>query len=264
MAKPVEQPAIVQDLDFDPSTAMIGQPPIAGESILANGVTALRQPVVDQFTVTQRLRDSFGADVKPGDMPYWLRNAQSWESIEMMDRGDQFLDTVDGAYIPLRNGKPKRNGDLILGFIPAEIWEKQQREEAAAADKHVADMTGRHTQVDAFGRKFDRSSEAMERRHDEEIKRNQAAGLTGPSSPTSGLDINQAYGRFDEAAVANEEAMYRSGGQRRAISQDQADAADRARASETGRKSFSMSGGRGAVEPTPGSALGQVRARANR
>jgi hypothetical protein len=261
MAKPVEQPAIVQDLDFDPSTAMIGQPPIAGEPLVVTGDSRMRQPVVDQFTVTQRLRESFGDQVRPGDMPYWLRNAQSWEKIEMLDRGDQFLDSVDGAYIPLRDGRPKRNGDLILGFIPAEIWERQQREEQAAAEAHVANVTGRHQQIDAAGRKFDRTAEALQERHDEELRRNLASGITGHSSPTSGLDINQAYGRFDETAVANEEAMYRSGGQRRSVSQDQADALDRARSADKGSKSFSMSGGRGAVEPTPGSALGQVRAR---
>lgn len=261
MAKPPEPPVVVKDLDFDPSTAMIGQPPIAGEPLVASGDSRMRAPVVDIFTVTQRLRDTLGDQVRPGDMPYWLRNAKAWEQFEMLDRGDQFLDTDDGNYIPLRNGAPKRNGDLILGFISREKWEAQQRAEQAAAAAHVEDLQGRHTQVDPYGNKFDRTSEALEARHDAELKRNQAAGLTGPSSPTSGLDIMQAYGRFDETAVANEEAMYRSGGQRRPLSQDQADAADRIKSANEGRAGRQVSMADSGFPRNPNSALAQAQRR---
>jgi hypothetical protein len=203
----------MSDLDFDPQTAMIGRPPVANEPLLASGDARLRQ-VVDEFTISARTREEYG--IKEGETPYWLRNARQWESVEMKDRGDEFLDAADGARIPLKKGQPKTHGDLILGVIPQEVMDRQRAEEAAAMQRYLHDLGAEPTPRDPQGRPFERNRAALEARWEEEIRRNHEAALTGPASPTHGLSIEEAYRRIDARSTEREEAIYRSGGQRRA------------------------------------------------
>ena len=210
-----------------------------------DGVRDRRKPSMDRFDLSQ------GGTVRPEDH---YENAGPDRRIAFIRRpevsdklyheGDQLFlarQKCDGVEVVRRKnadgslGGPVIEDDTMAISIPIEKYAEYLAEEQIDADSYLDDLEEARAQEYSDASLRDIANDSRRRAHE--------SGITGPFSPTHGLDYATARHRYSAEDIAMMEASSRRGNRHVEMDQRMAEAKDRAAAAKVGKKSFSMGAG---------------------
>lgn len=245
----------------------------AGESVYISGGTLREAPRISPVTgLPVGDNDALHLDreelttmgVPEDSVPYWYRDTkdQFWRD----DTADRIADAKrnGGDIVRDAKGVPVRCGrDLILGYVPRAVWDKQQAETDRQQAGENAKLSASIEEADSL--ESDESIDFIPEENKEVRKRllrashnaNIANGLINQANKdVNPFDVMRKMGK---EAVLSEQARYRNGGRHQGMSDD---AWGDMWGTENNKKSFGVGAGLG--NRNPNSAVAQAARAAKR